>query len=109
MKGFDKGAVRKLLYAAVLMFVFSGFPAPAVIFAAPEVRIKDIAYIQGVRENQLVGIGLVTGLNGKGDSSRSPLLGKTMSNLLGTFDIQINPEEIRVEQFIRHLRHPDQP
>lgn len=95
MKSFEKGAVRKILHAALLVFIVGGFLAPAVVFAAPEVRIKDIAYIQGVRENQLVGIGLVTGLNGKGDSSRSPLLGKTMSNLLGTFDIQINPEEIR--------------
>ena len=63
--------------------------------AAPEVRVKDIAYIQGVRENQLVGIGIVTGLNGKGDNSRSALLGETLSSLLTSFDIEIAPDEIR--------------
>lgn len=65
------------------------------VFAAPEVRIKDLAYIQGVRENQLVGIGIVTGLNGKGDNSRSTLLGETLSSLLTAFDIDVNPEDIR--------------
>lgn len=36
--------------------------------AAPVVRIKDIANFEGVRENQLVGYGLVVGLNGTGDT-----------------------------------------
>ncbi len=94
MKGFNRSA-EKYACGAVIILLLAVFLIPASIAAAPEVRIKDIAYIQGVRENQLVGIGLVTGLNGKGDSSRSPLLGKTMSNLLGTFDIQIDPEDIR--------------
>ena len=48
----------------------SAAPAPV---AAPlrqmTVRIKDIAHIQGARENQLIGYGLVVGLNGTGDSS----------------------------------------
>ena len=47
---------------ALLLFVF----AAAAAHAAPEVRVKDIAYIQGVRENQLVGIGIVTGLKREG-------------------------------------------
>jgi flagellar P-ring protein precursor FlgI len=34
------------------------------------VRIKDIAYVQGVRDNQLYGYGLVTGLQGSGDNSQ---------------------------------------
>ena len=41
--------------------------APAPGWAADFVRIKDIADIEGVRENQLVGYGLVVGLNGTGD------------------------------------------
>jgi flagellar P-ring protein precursor FlgI len=40
---------------------------PAVAQAADFVRIKDIADVEGVRENQLVGYGLVVGLNGTGD------------------------------------------
>jgi len=38
------------------------------IYSKNPVRIKDIAVIQGIRENQLMGFGLVTGLQGKGDS-----------------------------------------
>src|SRR4030067_1533588 len=34
------------------------------------VRVKDAAYIQGVRENQLYGYGLVVGLQGTGDNSQ---------------------------------------
>ena len=36
--------------------------------AQAAVRVKDIAYIQGVRDNQIYGYGLVTGLQGTGDS-----------------------------------------
>ena len=46
------------LLAALL---FGGGPAAA------QVRIKDIADLEGVRDNQLVGYGLVVGLNGTGD------------------------------------------
>ena len=39
--------------------------------AAASSRIKDIADFEGVRENQLVGYGLVVGLNGSGDNIKS--------------------------------------
>jgi flagellar P-ring protein precursor FlgI len=51
--------------------------------AAAEVRIKDIATFEGVRENQLVGYGLVVGLNGTGDRLRnSPLTQKSIEGML---------------------------
>ena len=51
--------------------------------AASEVRIKDIATVEGVRENQLVGYGLVVGLNGTGDSLRnSPFTEKSIEGML---------------------------
>ena len=50
--------------------------------AAP-VRIKDLANIDGVRGNDLVGYGLVVGLNGSGDSLRnSPFTEEIMAGLL---------------------------
>lgn len=39
--------------------------------AAPTVRVKDVARLAGVRDNQLVGYGIVVGLQGTGDTSRS--------------------------------------
>jgi flagellar P-ring protein precursor FlgI len=48
-----------------------------------EVRIKDIATVDGVRENQLVGYGLVVGLNGTGDSLRnSPFTESSIEGML---------------------------
>ena len=51
--------------------------------AAADVRIKDIATFEGVRENQLVGYGLVVGLNGTGDRLRnSPFTEKSIQGML---------------------------
>ena len=59
------------------------------------VRIKDVAYLQGVRENQLVGFGLITGLGGNGDSANSALLKNVLSSLLASFSISIPSDELR--------------
>lgn len=64
-------------------------------WAAPTVRIKDIAYLRGVRGNQLVGIGLVTGLAGRGDSSNSALLQSAIANLVANFGFRLDPQEVR--------------
>ena len=42
--------------------------ACAVTTAAATSRIKDLASIEGIRQNQLIGYGLVVGLNGTGDT-----------------------------------------
>ncbi|MCA0922624.1 flagellar basal body P-ring protein FlgI [Pseudooceanicola nanhaiensis] len=57
--------------------------ALAPVSAGAQVRIKDIATFEGVRENQLVGYGLVVGLNGTGDSLRnSPFTQKSIEGML---------------------------
>ena len=58
-------------------------------------RIKDIAKIEGVRENQLVGFGLVTGLNGTGDGV--DMTKETVRNLLERFDIRVDIGAINVD------------
>jgi flagellar P-ring protein precursor FlgI len=52
--------------------------------AESEVRIKDIADVEGVRENQLVGYGLVVGLNGTGDKLDSNVF--TKQSLIGMLE-----------------------
>ena len=52
--------------------------------AAQPVRIKDIADIEGVRDNQLVGYGLVVGLNGTGDRLRTAIF--TRQSLVGMLE-----------------------
>jgi flagellar P-ring protein precursor FlgI len=65
------------------------------VFAVPTVRIKDIADLQGIRGNQLVGIGLVTGLAGRGDSQNSELLKAAIANLVSNFGFRIDPADVR--------------
>lgn len=50
-------------------------------------RLKDIASVQGVRSNQLIGYGLVVGLDGTGD--KSPFTNQTFRNLMNKFGITI--------------------
>ncbi|HET9148499.1 MAG TPA: flagellar basal body P-ring protein FlgI [Acetobacteraceae bacterium] len=52
--------------------------------AAAQVRIKDITDIEGIRENQLVGYGLVVGLNGTGDSLNNAIF--TRQSLIGMLE-----------------------
>ena len=81
-----------------VLFVFVFFLTLSLSFyvsASPTVRIKDIATLQGVRENQLLGVGLMTGLGGKGDSQGSILLKKTLSNLMSSFGLDIDPKDIK--------------
>ncbi len=59
-------------------------------------KIKDISNIIGVRSNQLIGYGLVVGLNGTGDSS-SKFTSQTLSNLLKHVNVTINPNDIKAK------------
>lgn len=58
--------------------------------SAPAARLKDISHISGVRENQLVGYGLVVGLDGTGDKiSQTPFTQQTFRNMLMQFGIRL--------------------
>lgn len=63
---------------------------PLLSGAAP-IRIKELAAVEGVRENQLVGYGLVVGLNGTGDKRQTFLSAQTLTNLLERMGVQVNP------------------
>ncbi|MEO2219077.1 flagellar basal body P-ring protein FlgI [Chromobacterium vaccinii] len=55
-------------------------------------RLKDIANIGGVRPNQLIGYGLVVGLDGSGDKvTSSPFTGQAMTNMLNQLGVQVPP------------------
>src|SRR4026207_1855698 len=64
-------------------------------FGAPT-RIKNIVTIQGVRANQLVGYGLVIGLNGTGDSLRnSPFTDQSLQSMLDRMGINVRNSKAR--------------
>ncbi len=60
--------MKKIIWILTLLMLFNSSYMPA---QANKIRIKDITHVDGIRENQLVGYGVVVGLPGTGDNSRS--------------------------------------
>lgn len=87
---------RCLLRLAAIVLL--ALPAVVPGFAAAQVRIKDIADIEGVRDNKLVGYGLVVGLNGTGDRLASAVF--TRQSLIGMLErlgVNTRDQERRLE------------
>jgi flagellar P-ring protein FlgI len=59
--------------------------------AQAAVRIKDLGRFDGVRDNAVIGYGLVVGLSGTGDSRRSLATVQSVSNMLQEFGLQVPP------------------
>lgn len=68
--------------------------APLASFGS--VRIKDLATIEGVRDNQLIGYGLVVGLAGTGDRQQTVFSTQSLSNLLRKMGVNVDPVGLRV-------------
>jgi len=60
------------------------------------VRVKELAAIEGVRDNQLLGYGIVVGLNGTGDKRQTVFSAQTLANMLDRLGVQVNPAAIQV-------------
>jgi flagellar P-ring protein precursor FlgI len=78
--------VRALLAAAL-------FSLPAA--AAAGVRLKDLADVQGVRDNDLFGYGLVVGLNGTGDSDRILFIQQSVAGMLGRLGVRVDAQQVK--------------
>ena len=103
---------RKVITALLSVIIIVGLTQSV----AAQSRIKDIVDFEGVRENQLVGYGLVVGLNGTGDSLGSAIF--TKESLVYTTIVHPgqrigngcprNFESIRIT-FIGKFQWPNQP
>ncbi len=85
--------MRRLWPAFCLLILGLILPPPALAAS----RIKDVAAFEGVRDNQLVGYGLVVGLNGSGDRSQTFFSTQTLANMLERSGITVVPDQIRVK------------
>ena len=83
---------RILVFGFVL--AWSGFPCHATQSAS---RIKELASLEGVRDNQLLGYGLVVGLHGTGDRVQTMFSAQSLTNLLQRMGLTINPLLIQVK------------
>ena len=67
-----------------------------VAVAQTEVRLKDLVDVEGVRGNDLIGYGLVVGLNGSGDTLRnSPYTEEALASLLERLGVNVQDEQFR--------------
>ncbi len=64
--------------------------------AARAARVKDLADLQGVRSNPLIGYGLVVGLQGTGDTAASLFANRSLAGLLAKLGIVVQGSELRV-------------
>ena len=60
-------------------------------------RIKDLVHIQGVRENQLIGYGLIVGLNGTGDKGGTKFTINSLANMLRKLGVSVDPGTLKVK------------
>lgn len=81
--------MRRILLALVAV-------AASASLAFAEARIKDITSVQGVRDNQLVGYGVVVGLQGTGDSLRnSPFTDQALQSMLDRMGLSVRGASLR--------------
>ncbi len=82
------------LFAFMLAVSAAGVPVSAQGVSRP-VRVRDIAKVQGVTGNQLVGYGVVVGLQGTGDSTSVIFTSQTIQNILQSFGLSVNQQGVR--------------
>ena len=86
---FMKSSITKLALPVLLILVL--------VLPAHAARIKDIVDIKGVRQNQLVGYGLVVGLNGTGDSDDATFMIQSFVSMLERMGVTVQPEDIEID------------
>lgn len=78
-------------------------------YDTPVVRIKDVARVQGVRENQVYGLGLVVGLQGTGDGTGARANIQMIANMLDGFGISVSPSDLRMRNIAAVMVTADLP
>ncbi|NLN17578.1 MAG: flagellar basal body P-ring protein FlgI [Firmicutes bacterium] len=106
---------KKLISAALLILALSGIvwasdgPQVGIIPVEPLVRVKDIARVQGVRDNQLVGLGLVVGLAGTGDGRGTLANVQMVANMLANFGVPVDARSLRTRNVAAVMLTADLP
>jgi flagellar P-ring protein precursor FlgI len=91
-----------IVYRSCLLAVFFTLTATALasdppVAASREARIKDISSIEGIRDNQLVGYGIVVGLQGTGDSQQTTFPVQTLTSTLLRMGVSVPAASIRIQ------------
>lgn len=77
--------------------------------AGAATRLKELASLEGVRDNQLVGYGLVVGLNGTGDKRQTVFSAQALTNILARMGVTVPPAAILVRNMAAVMITADLP
>ena len=90
--------MKTSLYTAIILLAVTGT-------GRSETRLKELISIEGVRDNQLIGYGLVVGLAGTGDRVQTVFSAQSLTNLLERMGLTVSSNAIQGEEYRR--RHGD--
>jgi flagellar P-ring protein precursor FlgI len=80
----------------MLLVASSALPGDDTKHPVRQVRLKDISTIEGVRDNMLIGYGLVVGLKRTGDSQQTQFSTQTLANILQRMGVQIPVASVQI-------------
>ncbi len=94
MKAASKAPMLTVRLACAVLLAFAALSGPA----AAKSRIKDIVAFEGVRDNQLVGYGIVVGLNGTGDALRNaPFTKQSLEAMLERLGVNVRDANLNTK------------
>jgi len=82
----------KLAWRLILMLLL-----PVCEISGAVTRVKELAALEGVRDNQLTGYGLVVGLNGTGDKRQTVFAAQSLANMLNRMGVAVNPNAMQAK------------
>ncbi len=91
---YGSNSTTSFRFRAIVLALAALSLAPAL--ASPEVRVKDLVRVEGVRSNPLVGYGLVVGLQGTGDGTQAAFTIQSLANLLRRSGVTVPQGSVRV-------------
>jgi flagellar P-ring protein FlgI len=93
LDGHTKSKIIARVFPVIFcVFIFLAF-AVMPVYAA---RIKELGYLNGVRSNQLIGYGLLVGLNGTGDKSSTLFTNQSLANMLDSLGVKVDARSTKV-------------
>jgi flagellar P-ring protein FlgI len=87
----------RLNYCPLLALLIPLLANGAEATPAGQTRLRDVVSLEGVRDNQLFGYGLVVGLNGTGDKRQTVFAAQSLSNLLQRMGVSVPPTAFQAQ------------
>lgn len=89
--------IQRALAAILTAGVLTAAPETTPARPQPGTKLRDLAALEGVRDNQLIGYGLVVGLAGTGDKRQAVFPAQTLSNMLERMGVSVPPTALQAK------------